>query len=100
MSHNELFDMVGVPRGLAIMILEEFESMLADKGIKIPDDDIDGEKTEACLYGKTYYTLAEWITNLLSQHIEEDTIDKLYHDASEDELRKMGAFDNLNDEEE
>lgn len=30
---------------------------------------------------------------------EDDEIDILYHDASEEELRKMGAFDNLNDEE-
>lgn len=30
---------------------------------------------------------------------EDDEIDRLYHDASEDELRQMGAFDNLNDEE-
>lgn len=29
---------------------------------------------------------------------EEADIDVNYHDASEDELRKMGAFDNLNDE--
>ena len=29
---------------------------------------------------------------------EEDDIDRLYHDASEDELREMGAFDNLNDD--
>ena len=28
---------------------------------------------------------------------EEEYIDNLYHDASEDELRKMGAFDNLNE---
>lgn len=56
MSHNELFD---------------FEDMLAEKGIKIPNDDS-----------------------------EEYIIDRLYHDASEDELRKMGVFDNLNDEEE
>ena len=30
---------------------------------------------------------------------EENLIDTLYHDASEEELRDMGAFDNLNDEE-
>ena len=30
---------------------------------------------------------------------EECEIDRLYHDASEDELREMGAFDNLYDEE-
>lgn len=28
---------------------------------------------------------------------EEDEIDRLYHDYSEDELRRMGCFDNLND---
>lgn len=30
---------------------------------------------------------------------EECEIDRLYQDASEDELRKMGAFDNLHDDE-
>ena len=29
---------------------------------------------------------------------EEDEIDRLYHDASEEELRAMGCFDNLNEE--
>lgn len=29
---------------------------------------------------------------------DEEDIDMLYHDASEDELRKMGAFDNLHEE--
>ena len=29
--------------------------------------------------------------------LEEIEIDNLYHDYSEDELRKMGCFDNLND---
>jgi hypothetical protein len=31
---------------------------------------------------------------------EEEEIERLYHDASENELRKMGAFDNLHDDEE
>ncbi len=30
---------------------------------------------------------------------EEDLIDSLYHDASEEELRAMGCFDNLNEDE-
>ena len=30
-------------------------------------------------------------------YYEEDDIEQFYHDSSEDELRKMGAFDNLND---
>lgn len=38
----------------------------------------------------------EWV----DEDEEEEEIDSLYHDASEDELRKMGAFDNLNDDEE
>jgi hypothetical protein len=29
---------------------------------------------------------------------EEYEIDRLYHDASEDELREMGAFDNLHED--
>lgn len=29
---------------------------------------------------------------------EEEEIDALYHDYSEEELRKMGCFDNLNEE--
>lgn len=29
---------------------------------------------------------------------DEDETDSLYHDCSEDELRKMGCFDNLNEE--
>ena len=35
-----------------------------------------------------------------TNYAEEEEIDSTYHDASEEELRKMGAFDNLNDEEE
>ena len=30
---------------------------------------------------------------------EEEYIDRIYHDCSEEELRAMGCFDNLNDEE-
>jgi hypothetical protein len=30
--------------------------------------------------------------------LEEEELDRLYHDASEEELRKMGCFDNLNEE--
>jgi hypothetical protein len=29
---------------------------------------------------------------------EEEELDSLYHDASEEELRAMGCFDNLNEE--
>ena len=35
--------------------------------------------------------------DLFGDDDEEEEVDSLYHDASEDELRAMGAFDNLDD---
>lgn len=35
-----------------------------------------------------------------SEDSEEEYYDETYHDYSEDELRKMGCFDNLNEEDE
>lgn len=32
------------------------------------------------------------------EDLEEELLDEMYHDCSEDELRKMGCFDNLNEE--
>jgi len=40
--------------------------------------------------------MADRLWEMLDE-IEEEEIDTMYHDASEEELRKMGAFDNLND---
>lgn len=40
----------------------------------------------------------ESVKDFTSDDEEEDFIDKEYHDASEEELIKMGVFDNLNDE--
>ena len=48
-----------------------------------------------------YDSFEEWVGETISQmdahDDEEDYIDSTYHDYSEDELRKMGAFDNLDD---
>ena len=66
---NQLFEDMGVARGLAIMILDIFEDMLDEKGIMIPDDDRTGDEGEACLYGCTYGDLEEEITALLSKYI-------------------------------
>lgn len=66
---EELFENMGKPRGLAIMILDIFEDMLDEKGVMIPDDDRTGEEGEACLYGCTYGDLEEEITHLLSKYI-------------------------------
>lgn len=68
---NNLFDMVGKTRGLAIQILDMFEEMLDEKGIMIPDDDRTGAEGEACLYGTTYGCLEDKIVNLLSDFIDE-----------------------------
>lgn len=50
-----------------------------------PDEEDDDE------YGESYTPISDELDD------EEINIDYLYRDASEDELRKMGAFDNLND---
>ena len=71
MSHNELFDMVCKTRGIAITILEMFEDMLEEKGIKIPDDDRVGDDGEAYLYGVTYANLEDQIVKLLCNYIDE-----------------------------
>ena len=68
---NNLFESVGKTRGIAIMILDIFEGMLADKGIIIPDEDREGEEDEGCLYGTTYYELEDQITELLCDYIDE-----------------------------
>lgn len=68
---NELFDMVGKTRGLAITILDMFEDMLDEKGIMIPDEDRTGDESEACIYGTTYAELEDQITELLSNYIDE-----------------------------
>ena len=68
---SELFESVGKTRGIAIMILNLFEDMLADKGIQIPDEDREGDEDEACLYGSTYYELEDKITELLCDYVDE-----------------------------
>lgn len=68
---NELFESVGKTRGVAIMILDIFEGMLADKGIMIPDEEREGDEEEGCLYGGTYYDLEDQITELLCDYIDE-----------------------------
>jgi len=66
---EQLFEDMGKPRGLAIMILDIFEDMLDEKGIMIPDDDRMGDEGEACLYGCTYGDLEEEITYLLEKYM-------------------------------
>ena len=68
---EQLFESMGKPRTIAIMILDIFEDMLEEKGIMIPDEDRKNEEGEACLYGSTYYGLEDEIAELLSNYIDE-----------------------------
>ena len=52
-------------RRTAIAILDEFEELLAGKGVSIPSEDREGRPEEACLYGSEYYLLEDTITDLL-----------------------------------
>ena len=55
-------------REIAIEILDEFEELLAAKGIKIPSDDREsGGENEACLYGSEYYELEDAIADILKK---------------------------------
>lgn len=53
------------------MILDLFEDMLDEKGIKIPDEDRMGDDSEAALYGMTYSNLESQITAILADYIDE-----------------------------
>ena len=55
-------------RKIAIEIHDEFEELLAAKGIMIPSDDREPDnENEACLYGTEYYTLEDEITDILKR---------------------------------
>ena len=71
-------------------VKKAFKESNAEFTKKVMDKAIDKAKDKYC-------KLKQLIDELLDD--EDDEIDALYHDASEDELRKMGAFDNLNDDE-
>jgi len=44
-------------RDIAIRILDEFEELLAAKGIMVPSGDREGRGEEACVYGSEYYEM-------------------------------------------
>ena len=53
-------------------ILDMFDDMLADNGIKVPspEDDEREEDNEAALYGSVYWTLFERLENALLDIVE------------------------------
>ena len=50
---------------LAIAILGQFENLLDEYNIKIPDEFREGNEDEACLYGENYYRLEDAIIRIL-----------------------------------
>lgn len=83
------------------------ESYFEDEPSWLDDEDpVDVDREHTNLYGgdRTYcdtcgskLAMDEWGGYCPKCNAEEKALDDLYHDASEDELRNMGAFDNLHE---
>lgn len=58
-------------RQLAVQICDEFENLLEKHNIDIPDEDREGEESEAHIYGTTYSNLEGQITDILTDFINE-----------------------------
>ena len=52
-------------RELTIRIIDEFEELLDEHKIIIPDSDREGNEEEACIYGMNYWRLEDKITELI-----------------------------------
>lgn len=75
-------------RPYAAAICDKFEQLLDEHGIDIPDNDRTGEEGEAHLYGTTYVTLEDDITDILEKltfdvvkHVE-ITVDKYVYEEN------------------
>ncbi len=49
-------------------IIDEFEELLIENNIKIPNKDRKGTEDEACIYGMQYYELEDSILNILNNN--------------------------------
>ena len=59
-------------REIAISIQDEFEELLAAKGIIVPSDDREGREEEACLHGTEYYEMEDAVVGVLMGEVRED----------------------------
>ena len=68
---DEMFDGVIEEKlkGIAFAILQEFEDLLQDYNMKIPDTCRAEEDNEACLFGENYYLLEDKIVEILKQNV-------------------------------
>lgn len=48
-------------------IINQFEELLSKNNIIIPNEDREGNDDEACIYGKDYYDLEDYIINVLKK---------------------------------
>ena len=55
-------------REIAIECIEEFEELLDEKEISIPDEDREGKEEEARIYGTTYYHLEDKVTEVIKKN--------------------------------
>ena len=64
-------------RELAIRIIDEFERLLAEKGIKIPNNEREESlnNDEAYIYGSDYYDLEDNIVEILNNKKEKNNYD-------------------------
>ena len=53
---------------VAFAVVGEFEALLKDKGIKIPNEEREGKKDEACIFGSDYYRLEEEVKGILKHY--------------------------------
>lgn len=59
--------MYGKIHTLVIELLTAVEELLAFHGIKIPDENRQGDPDEACLFGASYYALEDRFTELIQE---------------------------------
>ena len=60
---------------VAAEIIECFEDVLNKCGIMIPDEDRNGDESEACIYGTTYYNLLEDVESILIDLLTKAKVD-------------------------
>ena len=71
---DNLVASTGLKTAIAITILELFEDLLEKHNITIPDEDREGDESEARLYGMTYANLEDGITAIIDPYVNETTI--------------------------
>ena len=75
-------------REIAIRIVDEFEELLAQKGIMVPSADREGGEKEACLYGTEYYLLEDAVVGILMKEIGGEAEEEAARDGIPEQARQ------------